>query len=216
MRIFKFEMHFHTKESSPCGEVSAKSGVELYQRAGYDGIVVTDHFSKNVFGGQGQATWEEICEKFLKGYHTAKESAHDNNFQVLLGMEIRFPNNDNDFLVYGFGEEFPKQYPWIYLKDLSYLYEVARERNLLIVQAHPFRENCRLAPIEFLHGIEVFNGNPRHDSRNELAEQTANKHGLLKLIGSDFHQEGDISGRYTGLHDIAKTEQELVTLLKLR
>ena len=49
------------------------------------------------------------------------------------------------------------------------------------------------APPELLDGIEVFNGNPRHNSRNELALEYAEKNGLLKLSGSDFHQRQDLA-----------------------
>ncbi|MGB8452361.1 MAG: hypothetical protein WCD89_08515 [Anaerocolumna sp.] len=149
------------------------------------------------------------------GYLRAKQSVKDRDFKVLLGMELRFTDNENDFLVYGIDEGFLKRYPWLYMKGLAYFYEVAGKNNLLIVQAHPFRENCCLAPIGFLHGIEVYNGNPRHNSRNELARQTAKEHGLLQLTGSDFHQEEDISGKFFELASMPKTEQELVTLLKL-
>ena len=213
MSTFKFEMHFHTEESSPCGKIAAKKGVELYQKAGYDGIVVTDHFSKSVFGGPQERTWAEICESFLKGYRLAKQSVRDSEFQVLLGMEIRFPDDDNDFLVYGIDEEFPKQHPWIYMKELSDLFDISKGKNLIIVQAHPFRDSCHLAPVEFLHGIEVYNGNPRHNSRNELAKKAAKKHRLLETYGSDFHQMEDIARTYIELDKKPETEQELVALL---
>lgn len=210
----KFEMHFHTEESSPCGKISAKKGVELYKKAGYNGLVVTDHFSEIVYGGEEDGKWEDICERFLVGYRHAKKSVKNGDFKVFLGMEIRFPDSDNDFLVYGINEDFPRQYPWIYMKGLKFLYDVAKEKNLLIVQAHPYRGSCFLAPVEFLHGIEVYNGNPRQNSRNELALKAAHDNGLLKITGSDFHQEEDISGRFFELKSMPCMEQELVELIK--
>ena len=210
----KLEMHFHTMETSPCGEVPAKRGVEIYQNAGYDGIVVTDHFSRIVSGGPETGTWEEICDKFLTGYRYAREAAKNKKIKIFLGMEIRFLDNDNDYLVYGISEELLKQNPWIYMKGLAELYELAKEKNLLIIQAHPYRKYCQLAPVEFLHGIEVYNGNPRHNSRNELAMTAAKKYGLLQLTGSDFHQEEDISGRFQEINHMPETEQELVNILK--
>ena len=44
------ELHLHTSESSPCGRVPAKKGMTMYREAGYDGVVVTDHFSRDVHG----------------------------------------------------------------------------------------------------------------------------------------------------------------------
>lgn len=63
MNKFKFESHFHTKESSPCGKVSARSGIELYHKAGYNGIVVTDHFSQSVLQGPKESNW--LCIEIL-------------------------------------------------------------------------------------------------------------------------------------------------------
>ncbi|MDF2610672.1 MAG: hypothetical protein K0R92_2146 [Lachnospiraceae bacterium] len=210
----RFEMHFHTKESSPCGKVPAKTGVDLYQKAGFNGIVVTDHFSKSVYGGPEGEDWEEICNKFLRGYHLAKDAAKESDFQIFLGMEIRFPHDENDFLLYGINEEFVRRNPWIYMEELDRLYEIARKENLLIVQAHPFRNNCFLASVELLHGIEVFNGNPNHDSRNDLAAEAAKRHNLIKIIGSDFHRIGDISDKRFELEGMPISEQELVMLIK--
>ena len=62
----KFEMHFHTDESSPCGKVPAKQGVNMYMENGYNGLVVTDHFSENVWGGP-EKDWNQVCEGFLQG-----------------------------------------------------------------------------------------------------------------------------------------------------
>ena len=42
----KIEMHAHTSEASPCANVSATKIPALYQKAGYDAIVITDHYCK--------------------------------------------------------------------------------------------------------------------------------------------------------------------------
>ena len=44
----------------------------------------------------------------------------------------------------------------------------------------------------FLDGVEVFNGNPRHNSQNQLALMYATQHKLLQCGGSDAHQTEDI------------------------
>ena len=48
-------------------------------------------------------------------------------------------------------------------------------------------------PPELIDGIEVFNGNPRHDSRNETAKHWAERFGLLSTSGSDFHWREDLA-----------------------
>ena len=171
----KVELHFHTDESSRCGKVPAKDGVRMYIEQGYAGLAVTDHFSEYACGKEGP--WEDICSRFLEGWRLAKETAESagSGFQVYLGMEIRFPHDENDFLVYGMTEEFFQKYPWIYEKELPDLYQIAKKEGLTIIQAHPFRSVCFPADPECLHGIEIFNGNPRHDSHNDLARALAER-----------------------------------------
>ncbi len=215
MNKYKLEMHFHTSETSPCGEVKGKDGAELYKKAGYDGVVVTDHFFKNTLGTRDESkyTWEEAVDKFLVGYYAAKE-AETENFKVILGMEIRFTDAGNDFLVYGVTEEFLKENPWIHCENLEYFYNICDKYNLLIAQAHPFREKCYFAQAEFLHGIEVFNGNPDHDSRNILAEKAAEIYNLIEFKGSDFHEEIGISHNHFLVDELPMNSQELVNIIK--
>lgn len=61
---------------------------------------------------------------------------------MYLGMEIRFPHDENDFLVYGMKEDFFARYQWIYMKELPDLWEIAEAERLTIIQAHPFRKMC--------------------------------------------------------------------------
>ncbi len=49
----------------------------------------------------------------------------EGNFRVYLGMEIRFPHDENDFLVYGMDEEFFFRHPWLYMKELPELWQIA-------------------------------------------------------------------------------------------
>ena len=47
---YLLETHFHTKETSPCAQVSAAESVPAYREKGYSGIVVTDHYRGNGLG----------------------------------------------------------------------------------------------------------------------------------------------------------------------
>ena len=42
----RLEMHAHDCEVSPCAVIKAKELVDGYKEAGYDGIVITNHFDK--------------------------------------------------------------------------------------------------------------------------------------------------------------------------
>lgn len=48
-------------------------------------------------------------------------------------------------------------------------------------------------PAAYLDGVEVMNGNPRHDSHNEDAAAYCRANGLIGISGSDFHQWEDLA-----------------------
>ena len=73
----KIELHTHTKESSPCSKTDAAQIVRLYKGAGYDAIVITDHYNKWCMEQMGAASSEEYNEYVLSGYETAKKAARD-------------------------------------------------------------------------------------------------------------------------------------------
>lgn len=212
--MYLLETHFHTAESSPCACVPAAAGVELYKKAGYDGIVVTDHFCANLQGDRGSRPWPAVVETFLSGWRAARRRGPEVGMDVFLGMELRFPGNEDDFLVYGFDEEFLFANPWLYEGELPAFSALARKAGLLVVQAHPFRLCCNRADPRFLDGVEVINGNPRHNSYNDLAQQWAVEHGKVRTAGSDFHEWEDCRGIGLRLPRGPASQAELPSLFR--
>lgn len=211
---FVFEMHCHTAEVSPCARISAVEGVARYHALGYDGIVTTDHFFDGYFNSLGEMPWEKKVDRFLEGYEAAKREAGKVGMTVLMGAEFRFTENSNDYLVYGLTRDILVSYPEAHTAGLEAFRAFAREKGLLIVQAHPFRPFITPAAPALLDGVEVVNANIRHDSRNHLARAFAEKNGLFGICGSDFHQAGD-EGRAALLFDERPTSSEaLVSLLR--
>ena len=106
-------------------------------------------------------------------------------------MEIRFPENSNDYLVYGIGEKDIKDiFSYIY-GDYIHFYKGFKNNKNVILQAHPFRNGMVLQNPDFIDGIEVFNMHPNHNSRVAVANQYANEHTeFIKTCGTDFHHEG--------------------------
>lgn len=201
------ETHFHTAETSPCANVSAEDGIRMYHEAGYDAVVVTDHFNTDVIGKDGD--WEERVDRFLAGFDIARKTGEKLGVRVYLGMEIRFEENYNDYLVYGFDRQFLYDHPWIYRETMESFSEIAHANGLCIVQAHPFRTICTPAPYELLDGVEGINGNPRHNSRDSLAQEYAEKHGLFCTEGSDFHQSEDIKDWGIEMATLPENEKQL-------
>ncbi len=184
---YRFDMHIHTSESSGCGEVSAKDVVERYINLGYDGICITDHMNVHNAKKFG-STYPEQAEAFLRGYRAAKEAA-GNRLKVILGMEIRFLDYDNDYLVFGFDEDFIFGRDLTKFEELEQFRPFADENGLVIYQAHPFRDNMSIVDTSLLDGIEVYNGHGGHDSRNDMAYAWAKRNGKRMSSASDFHRE---------------------------
>lgn len=189
--MYKYETHLHTYETSPCGKVKAEEAVRIYHKAGYTGIVVTDHYYRGFFERHPFMSWNKKIDLFLTGYRYALAEGNRLGMDIHLGMEIRFNENYNDYLVYGFDEDFLRKHKALYKLTLKEFRELTVGKGILIIQAHPFRKNMIPAPPELIDGVEVYNGNPRHDSSNHLALQFASKNRLMMLSGSDFHQPQD-------------------------
>jgi predicted metal-dependent phosphoesterase TrpH len=158
-------------------------------------------------------SWKDKVDAYLSGYRSAREEGQKIGITVLLGMELRFDENYNDYLVYGFDESFLLDYKELYNMGLKKFKSFARKNNLLIYQAHPFRSWVTPANPAYLDGVEVFNGNPRHDSNNQLALTFARKNKLKMLSGSDFHQKEDLALGGIVLSEVPSSSSELVHLL---
>ena len=63
---YKYELHCHCKEISPCGWLSAEETARLYRQAGYDGLVMTDHFRTDIIETLPGKNWEEKMASYWK------------------------------------------------------------------------------------------------------------------------------------------------------
>ena len=72
MNYHKYDTHVHTSETSICGKVDAKTLVRLYKKAGYTGVVITDHYSRE-FSKQQRMTIGIKGGRIFNGLFTAFE-----------------------------------------------------------------------------------------------------------------------------------------------
>lgn len=210
---YLFETHYHTPESSPCGNVEPADALPKYQQAGYSGVVVTDHFFKKILDSYGEIPWADKVERWLSGYRAALKAAPE-GFVVLLGMELRFPDNENDHLVYGFDESFLKNHTPFYEMGFEGFHRFAREHHLFLAQAHPFRSVCTPRDPACLDGVEVYNGNVRWNSHNDRARKLAAEYGLTMLSGSDFHEWEDLCRGGVELSQCPRTSAEFASFIR--
>ena len=214
MSSFRMDMHVHTKNVSSCGKVGARDLVSMYKASGYDAVVITDHYYRGYFDGLGDLGWAAKIDRFLAGYREARDVGQKIGLAVLLGMELRFQDSDNDYLVYGVTEDFLKENPSLFTMGLERFHRFSRAQNILIYQAHPFRPGMTAANPDWLDGAEVYNGNARHDSRDGLAYQFALRHRLAMVSGSDFHQPEDLGRGGLVLAAEVDSNAALVAVLK--
>lgn len=182
---YRVELHAHTNPASPCGKATPEELVQLYLDAGFDGVVITNHFSHAALGDISR---EVFVESQLSDYERACKAAEGTKLRVYLGVEARFDENGNDYLLYGVDEEIlGKIYDYLDKGLAAFRAEVKLPGSALI-QAHPFRNGCEPADGTLLDGLEVFNMHPNHNPRSAMAAHYAKEQGIsLTVAGTDFH-----------------------------
>ncbi|MBQ3013866.1 MAG: PHP domain-containing protein [Clostridia bacterium] len=209
---FKTELHAHTSEVSPCGHVTAPEVAERFIAEGYTSLVITNHYCDYVIDTL-KGSWQEKMDYYMYPYHLMREHAGD-RLNVILGCELRFEGNINDYLIYGITEDFLRENPDLHKMSLRSFAPLARENGFLVVQAHPFRNEIQIVPPALLDGMETFNGTPSYDGRNSIADAWAKRYNLIRTSGSDFHNP-DQHGTGGILTSAAiRTGEELVAVLK--
>lgn len=189
---YYIETHMHTRESSPCGYISAADGVRMHKKAGFDAVIITDHLNKGVLEAMGQGLDEQI-HNWLSGYEKAKLAGEKYGVDVFLGAEFAFTGKRNEYLLYGIEKKLLPDLAKMFDADIKDLYEYTRRKDILIIQAHPFRTGNFPAPLKFIDGAEGFNGNPRHKNDNPQAQRFCKEHDIIMTVGGDFHEPEDLS-----------------------
>lgn len=212
---YKYELHCHTGAVSRCASIEPEKAVELYKSKGYDGMVITDHYSVQTFLDRHLFAPQKDAEFYLESYRRAKAAAGD-DFTVLLGMELRFYGNGNDYLVYGVTPEFIKNNGNLMTMYSRRFHNLCRENNMIFVQAHPFRPYIFRTNPKYLDGCEICNAKNRKSGINEKAVKWAEENNMaVRVGGSDLHRESqadNLGGIIT--EEKIKTNDDLIRILK--
>ena len=208
---YKTELHCHTLPVSGCSHIYPEEMVQLYKKLGVDTIVLTNHYHPEIVT---RYTKEEAVERYLKAFHDLKEYADAEGMAAIFGMEVRFAENFNDYLVYGLSEEDTEPIFDHLSGDLAAFHKAFKRESNLIFQAHPFRDGMALADPKYLDGIEAFNMYPRANSRVALARAYAQQQGMRIIGGSDCHVQGHEGCILLRTKEKIETSQQLVAVLK--
>lgn len=210
---YKYELHSHTKETSQCAKISAEELVAKYKELGYSGIVITNHYSDFTFSLKEMFNKKLRSEHYLKGYREAQKYETE-DFSVLLGVELRFFLNGNDYLIFGVTEELVEKMPFLlpmYLRRASRFF---KKHGCIIIQAHPYRPYIYRANPKYLDGVEIVNGKSSEVENAKALKWAEKKNLKIRTAGSDCHRVtgAGLSGIIT--NEPIKTNDDLLRILK--
>ncbi len=210
----KIDLHVHTSELSLCGQLPAEEIIKIYKGSGYDGVVITNHFNLDTAMHFERHGISDYIGHYRHGFELARTAGEKYGLKVFFGYEIRFNENMNDYLVYGMPDSFADGYKDLFAMKARDFSALARENGFLFYQAHPFRNGMTVTNPALLYGIEVHNGHPGHDSRNDIALAWAEKYGLHRISGSDCHFAAGAATAGIITRSDVNTTEELVEALR--
>lgn len=218
--LHKTELHCHSATVSACASITPEQIVEKYVAAGYTTVVLVEHLNSATFRTDkryaGGEDWQEKIDHYMQGYHALKRAA-GNKLHILWGCELCLVGTHTDYLIHGITEDFLRAHEELMeIEKIKGVSRLVKEAGCLLYQAHPFRNHMEITDPDLLDGIEVFNGNPTHDSRDDFAAMWAEHYDLAPISGSDMHHaHADARGGILTEQPIT-TQAELMEVLRTR
>ena len=225
---FYVQLHIHTSETSACGKSGGAEIARACKEAGYDMIVITDHFFNANIGcnnfknkpdfPQMELTWPEKVEYLLRGYRAAKEEGDKIGLKVLFGWETFTAGPE--YLTYGLDDRFLLENPDI--AEISKEEYSARTHaaGAYLIHAHPFRKAYYIpefTPVPALvDAFEVYNAGHRDPSFNDQALAMARKFDMVMTAGSDAHHVDSVRGGAMKFPRALETMDDLIAALRNR
>jgi predicted metal-dependent phosphoesterase TrpH len=202
--VTKLDMHLHTKGSDGTG--SPNEFVKGIQKAGIDGVVLTDHH--RTLTKEGLAVVKAV---------------RDAGLIALVGCE--YSTKEGHCLV--FGVDVAKLGLGFY-PTMQQLIDAVHERGGVAFPSHPYRGvketlGDRIYQLSGLTHVEAFNGqneagngwaSSARPEANQKAVWVGEKMGLGQTGGSDAHQPDRIGTCFTEFSGNVRTVQALVEALK--
>ena len=188
--MYKTEAHLHTRPVSSCGKLTPVEQVRLFKAAGYDTIIISDHFSRGHFNKMGEnLTFEQCVDKLCDAYLEAKAEGDKVGLTVLFSVELSF--HKNHYLLYGVTREMLKLREDIFDIDIDELYAHLKAHGVTIIQAHSHRAGKCIPHPDHVDGFEI-NCCLRKENFNEKTMALAKECGKPLTIGSDCHRPEDV------------------------
>lgn len=212
--MIKLETHCHTFGTSSCADTDNNTLINKFVSAGYGGIVVTNHFSKNCYDGwfKGDSHAEKI-NYFFDVYENFSKECLEHNIRTFCGAEIRVKDartpSGTEYTVVGLPREVFYNEKLLFELTQEELFELSEKYRAFMYQTHPFRTGVLNGNPEFMHGAESFNGHYHHANHNDLASAFCTENRLIGLSGTDFHHVDQPITAGIYLPEDIKTERQL-------
>ena len=215
-KAHKWETHLHTAEASACAVTSGAEMVRVHQAAGYEGIVVTDHFFNGNTAVPANLHWHERVTLFCKGYENALREASRMGMHVLFGLEFGY--HATEFLTFGLTPEFLHDHPGMAAWSPEVFFKEVHRAGGYVSHAHPFREasyipHIRLYP-EGVDAVEIRNASHMNPEWDRKALAYAREHGLAMTAGSDSHDANRLFGGGMVFHQAIGSAEELIQAIR--
>lgn len=211
--MYKYEMHLHTADVSPCAGATAEQIVQAYSEMGYSGVNVTNHWSREVLDYKNieGLNLNERADFYMDGYRRMEEAA-EGKLTVFCGVEVQIDEPAYcEFLVYNISRDFILDLGMSFYKlTKEELTRIAHDHGCMIYQSHPFRDGLTILPTEIFRrvgepllrdkvdGIEAINYSHGDRYTDDIALNWAKEHNLRTITGSDYH--GDWNNPWGGIY----------------
>lgn len=218
---YLWETHMHTAETSRCAQVGAAEMVAAYKKAGYHGVVITDHFLNGNNVARHNAPWQRRVDVMMRGYNAARITGEWLGIHVLFGYEFTY--HGADYLTYGIEEAFLRDQPDLADLPIDDYVQRVHAAGGFISQAHPFRAawympNNVEKRWDIIDAVEVFNGSHLASERqwDEDALAMALAHDLIQTAGSDAHTLMDVGTAGVSFEESFCTSDALLAAFRAR
>ncbi|MBQ3215952.1 MAG: hypothetical protein IJB11_07530 [Oscillospiraceae bacterium] len=209
---YLYETHCHSAQGSRCARSSAAELVNAYHAAGYQGLVLTDHFVLGNTAVDITLPWTAQMQCYHEAYLDAVAAAQPLDFDVIFGIEHACKGNE--YLCYGIDLDFLLAHPEIPELPLEDFVALCHRHSAMVVQAHPFRWAPPDTPLrlDILDGIEIYNA-ANHPDANRAAMAQAKG---ICTSGGDVHfaEDSRIGKAGIRLPYRIRSAQELANALK--
>ncbi len=203
--------HAHTRGISHCCRAEAEEVLETAKAHGFDGLVLTNHYTENYYTDE---TYHEWIERYIEEWHRVCALAEQKGLRAFFGIEVTQEYEPRlHMLVYGCDEDFLRTNQRLCELSLEELSAVCHAHGCALVQAHPFRNGATVQDTAYLDGLEI-NCHPKYGSTHASeVELEAKKAGLALICGCDYHADTYRAHGGTLVPDGIKTGRELAQYL---